>query len=430
MTYVYILIIILLIILNILLFLAYYRKKQEEKSYKQLKNEIAKSIDLNIKNPVNDFLLHQLNFFIQNLQEKYKSEKNKRRNIFSILDNLSEGVILVSINHDEIIRVDFANSFAKNIFNTEEFVGRTLTEVIDNHNLIELALKSFKINDNVDEDISFYYPEKKYFRCQVKSIGVENYRVIILLDITKEKNLENLRREFLTIMSHEMRTPLSVISGYLETVLNEPNLDEEIYISLKKVEEETSRLTRMFNDLLDIERLEKNIGEEKRFVYFNFSNTIKRAYDFFKIVSDNLFVEFEKQVEEDIYIFGNEDRLLQVVYNILDNSFKFTSLKEKGQKKVWLRLYQSSNEVILEIEDTGIGIPSKEMKKIFNLFYRVDKSRTRQVPGLGIGLYIVKTILESHGARIYLDSEENNGTLFQIIIPTNKNALNRTEKSF
>jgi two-component system phosphate regulon sensor histidine kinase PhoR len=393
------------------------RKRREENAHQRFKNEIAKSININIKNPVDDFLLHQLNSYIKNLEEKYKSEKYKRRNIFSILDTLSEGIILVSFNQNEIIRVDFANSFAKNIFTTENFVGRSLTEVIDNHNLIELTLKSFKTNKDMEEETSFYYPEKKYFRCQVKSINVENYRVIILLDITKEKNLEDLRREFLTIMSHEMRTPLSVISGYLETILHEPNLNEEIYQPLKKIEEEISRLTRMFNDLLDIERLEKNIGEEKRFVFFNFSNTVKRAFDFFKIVADKMSIEFEEEIEDDLYVFGNEDRLLQVVYNILDNSFKFTALKEKGEKKVWLRLYKNDDNIILEIEDTGIGIPSKELKRIFDLFYRVDKSRSRQVPGLGIGLYIVKTILDNHNARIYLDSEENNGTLFQVILP-------------
>jgi two-component system phosphate regulon sensor histidine kinase PhoR len=134
-------------------------------------------------------------------------------------------------------------------------------------------------------------------------------------------------------------------------------------------------------------------------------------------------IEFEEQIEDDLYVFGNEDRLLQVVYNILDNSFKFTALKEKDEKKVWLRLYKDDNDktIILEIEDTGIGIPSKELKRIFNLFYRVDKSRSRQVPGLGIGLYIVKTVLDNHNARIYLDSEENNGTLFQVILPIKTN---------
>ncbi len=126
-------------------------------------------------------------------------------------------------------------------------------------------IQSFKENEDLEEDILFYYPEKKiFFNCKVKSINVENYRVIILADITKEINLENLRKEFLTIMSHEMRTPLSVINGYLEILLNEKGLDPKIHSYLRKIEEETARLTRMFNDLLDIQRLEKAVGEEKK----------------------------------------------------------------------------------------------------------------------------------------------------------------------
>jgi two-component system phosphate regulon sensor histidine kinase PhoR len=89
-------------------------------------------------------------------------------------------------------------------------------------------------------------------------------------------------------------------------------------------------------------------------------------------------------------------------------------MKEKGEKNVYVRLYKESSNVVLEIEDTGIGIPSKELEKIFDMFYRVDKSRTRQVSGFGLGLYIVKSILDKHNAGVYLESEENNGTLFRI----------------
>ena len=179
-------------------------------------------------------MLHQLNHHINSLEEKYKLEKYKRRNIFSILDTLSEGVILVSSKGPDIARIDFANNVARYLFNSEDYVGRSLTAVIDNHNLVDLVIQSFKENEDLEEDILFYYPEKKIFNCKVKSINVENYRVIILADITKEINLENLRKEFLTIMSHEMRTPLSVINGYLEILLNEKGLDPKIHSYLRK----------------------------------------------------------------------------------------------------------------------------------------------------------------------------------------------------
>jgi two-component system phosphate regulon sensor histidine kinase PhoR len=124
------------------------------------------------------------------------------------------------------------------------------------------------------------------------------------------------------------------------------------------------------------------------------------------------------EIDDDIYIKANEDRILQVIYNLVDNALKFTSLKKTSEKNVWMKLYQEKNEekdeVVLEIEDDGIGISSKEIQKIYDMFYRVDKSRTRQIGGFGLGLYIVKTILDKHNARIYLESEENNGTLFKI----------------
>ena len=424
---IYIFVIVLLIVLNVITLYLYFKKRKNEKSYKKFKDEIAKILNININNPLDDFLLHQLNHHINTLEEKYKLEKYKRRNIFSILDTLSEGVILVSSKGPDIARIDFANNVATYLFNSEDYVGRSLTAVIDNHDLVDLVIQSFKKGEDLEEQILFYYPEKRYFNCKVKSINVENYRVIILTDITKEINLENLRKEFLTIMSHEMRTPLSVINGYLEILLNEKELDPKIHSFLRKIEEETARLTRMFNDLLDIQRLEKAVGEEKKFEVLNFSNTVKKAYDFFKIAAKKSNIDFVADIEDNIYILGNEDRLLQAVYNILDNAFKYTALKEKGDKKVWLRLYRENNEVIFEIEDSGIGIPSKELKKIFNIFYRVDKSRTRQVPGFGLGLYIVKTILDNHGARVFLDSEENNGTLFRVIFPVHSDNIYERE---
>ena len=135
------------------------------------------------------------------------------------------------------------------------------------------------------------------------------------------------------------------------------------------------------------------------------------------MLSDEMGIELISEIEDNIKITGNDDRILQAIYNLIDNAIKFTAMRNSEEKTVWIRLYKDSenkNEVILEIEDTGIGIPSKELQKIFDMFYRVDKSRTRQISGFGLGLYIVKLILDNHKARLFLESEENNGTLFRI----------------
>ncbi|HQO12175.1 MAG TPA: ATP-binding protein [Petrotogaceae bacterium] len=400
---------------GIMLAIVYFRQMKAIDSYKKLKEELCRILDININNPSDDFLLHQTNLKYKSLVERYESERVRRKNLYSIMNNLEEGVIVVSIYQSDIIKVDFANDFSKRIFTIDDYVGRSIVEIVDNHSLIDLILKSYKLQSDEEEELLFYSPEKRFYKCKVKMMSIDdNGRIVLLSDITKEKNLENLRKEFLTTMSHELRTPLSVMNGYLETILMDNHLDKGLEKMLKIIEDETARLTRLVNDLLDLGRLEKSLTDSTNIKEINISNITKKVFEFFKLLSEGLDVSLTAEVANNLKIKGDEERIMQAVYNIVDNALKFTSMKEKGEKNVYVRLYKESSNVVLEIEDTGIGIPSKELEKIFDMFYRVDKSRTRQVSGFGLGLYIVKSILDKHNAGVYLESEENNGTLFRI----------------
>jgi two-component system phosphate regulon sensor histidine kinase PhoR len=400
---------------GVMLAAVYFRQMKAIDSYKKLKEELCRILDININNPSDDFLLHQTNLKYKSLAERYESERVRRKNLYSIMNNLEEGVIVVSIYQSDIIKVDFANDFSKRIFTIDDYVGRSIVEIVDNHSLIDLVLKSYKLQSDEEEELLFYSPEKRFYKCKVKMMNIDdNGRIVLLSDITKEKNLENLRKEFLTTMSHELRTPLSVMNGYLETILMDNHLDKGLEKMLKIIEDETARLTRLVNDLLDLGRLEKSLTDNTNIKEINISNITKKVFEFFKLLSEGLDVSLTAEVANNLKIKGDEERIMQAVYNIVDNALKFTSMKEKGEKNVYVRLYKESSNVVLEIEDTGIGIPSKELEKIFDMFYRVDKSRTRQVSGFGLGLYIVKSILDKHNAGVYLESEENNGTLFRI----------------
>ena len=400
---------------GVMLAAVYFRQMKAIDSYKKLKEELCRILDININNPSDDFLLHQTNIKYKSLAERYESERVRRKNLYSIMNNLEEGVIVVSIYQSDIIKVDFANDFSKRIFTIDDYVGRSIVEIVDNHSLIDLVLKSYKLQSDEEEELLFYSPEKRFYNCKVKMMNIDDSgRIVLLSDITKEKNLENLRKEFLTTMSHELRTPLSVMNGYLETILMDNHLDKGLEKMLKIIEDETARLTRLVNDLLDLGRLEKSLTDSTNIKEINISNITKKVFEFFKLLSEGLDVSLTAEVANNLKIKGDEERIMQAVYNIVDNALKFTSMKEKGEKNVYVRLYKESSNVVLEIEDTGIGIPSKELEKIFDMFYRVDKSRTRQVSGFGLGLYIVKSILDKHNAGVYLESEENNGTLFRI----------------
>ncbi|WP_217671808.1 cell wall metabolism sensor histidine kinase WalK [Marinitoga sp. 1138] len=404
-----------------------------KKETSKLKSSISRVLSISASDPATEFLVHSLEEKIKDLNKKMDIEKRKRKNIYSILNNISEAIMLVFYNEssDRLI-LDYANKGAQNLFITSDFLGKTLSEILEDHTLIDLILKSYRKNENLKEEIIIYSPKKSFFNCEIKKVTLDteheqNYRIVILRDITKEKELDLMRREFLTVMSHELKTPLTAIHGYAETLLmSDENMSPQAIRFLRIIEDESSRLTRLINDLQDISRLERK-DYEYHFKELNISNLIKKVYMIFESLVKDMDVKLYLDIEKELIITGDEDRLMQVAYNILDNAVKFTYIKENGPKEIFIRLYSGKeDEIIFEVEDTGIGIPERERNKIFNLFYRVDKSRSRQIPGTGIGLYIVKQILEKHRAYIEVDSEEQQGTLIKIIFKGR--SLNETSR--
>jgi two-component system phosphate regulon sensor histidine kinase PhoR len=409
------------LVFSILLYLIFTNFLTIKNENIKIKSALSKVLSISANDPATEYLIHSLEEKINGINKKLELEKIKRNNLYSILNNISESIMLVFYSEDSnALILDYANKSAQSLFISDNFLGKKLSEILEDHNIIDIILKSYRLDENISEEIIVYSPKKSFFHCEIKKIFLEseknqNYRIVVLRDITKEKELELMRREFLTIMSHELKTPLTVIHGYSETLLmSDEKLSPQALRFLNIIEDESSRLTRLINDLLDISRLERR-DYEYSFKEVNISNLVKKVYMIFNSLTKDMDIKLNLDVDDDLIINGDEDRLMQMLYNILDNSVKFTHIKDSGEKEVYIRLYGYDDEVILEVEDTGIGIPERERNKIFNLFYRVDKSRTRQVPGTGLGLYIVKQILEKHRAYIEVDSEENQGTLFKII---------------
>ena len=140
---------------GIMLAVVYFRQMKAIDSYKKLKEELCRILDININNPSDDFLLHQTNLKYKSLAERYESERVRRKNLYSIMNNLEEGVIVVSIYQSDIIKVDFANDFSKRIFTIDDYVGRSIVEIVDNHSLIDLILKSYKLQSDEEEELLF-----------------------------------------------------------------------------------------------------------------------------------------------------------------------------------------------------------------------------------------------------------------------------------
>lgn len=217
------------------------------------------------------------------------------------------------------------------------------------------------------------------------------------------------RNEFLGNVAHELRTPIFAIQLSLETLLDGAINDENVNVDfLNRAFIQTKRLTELVDDLISISKFETGLKMSRR--YFGIVNAIGKTIEELKTLAEkkNITLEFNPSNAEGITVFGDEQRLQQVLVNLIDNAIKYTQIN--GSIKIYLEV--NDKEVFVNIEDTGIGIPPKDLKRIFERFYRVDKTRSREIGGSGLGLSIVKHILEAHSSRITVESELNKGSKF------------------
>lgn len=218
------------------------------------------------------------------------------------------------------------------------------------------------------------------------------------------------RNEFMGNVAHELRTPIFAIQLSLETLLDGAINDDAVNLDfLNRAFKQTKRLKSLVDDLISIAKFETGMKMSKR--YFGISNVIHKTIDELKALAENKNVklEFDSSSINGVSVFGDEERLQQVLVNLIDNAIKYT--QDSGIVKVSLDVKEK--EVIVNIEDNGIGIPKKDLPRIFERFYRVDKTRSRDIGGSGLGLSIVKHILEAHSSSIKVESEESKGTKFE-----------------
>ena len=237
--------------------------------------------------------------------------------------------------------------------------------------------------------------------------------MVVILDITKQENIENSRREFVANVSHELKTPITTIKTYIETIM-ENELDKETEKGfLDVVNKESDRMTRLIGDLLTLSKLDNKIILANR-DYFNVTELINSVVTNMKIEAEKHGHQLDyHEMNELPLLFMDKDRLEQILINIISNSIKYTP--ENGQIDVYARAMYGN--IYIKIKDTGIGIPKKDLERIFERFYRVDKARSREEGGTGLGLAISKEMINAFGGDIYIESEQNKGTEVCIVLP-------------
>lgn len=231
-------------------------------------------------------------------------------------------------------------------------------------------------------------------------------------DIEYLQRLQKVRTQFLANVSHELRTPIFAIQGYVETLLNGAVHDEKVNMHfLEKADQHTVSLSNLLNDLIDISMIES--GEMRlSYRYFKINELINQ------VIQENRKTAEDKNLElkyiparSEIEVFGDKDKLKQVLVNLVQNSIKYT---EKG--KVELLVAEENKHARIIVKDTGIGIPEEYLDRIFERFFRVDKARSRSIGGTGLGLAIVKHIIEAHNSKVAVSSKVGEGSEFSFLL--------------
>ncbi|ABQ47151.1 PAS/PAC sensor signal transduction histidine kinase [Thermotoga petrophila RKU-1] len=399
-------------VLFVLLFLVFRKRLSEYRIFIEKLSDMLGEKDVP---PL--YLFERLKKYVDNLKETISRVEVSRDNFLTILNSLSEPIFIL----DREGKITFLNEIARELvqgrINPE---GRPYYEIFEDYYISEMVEETIKSEEPQEGTLVTYVGnEKKYFHVKVIPVELKSgdkIFVILFHDVTKERKLDEMRREFIATVSHELRTPLTSIHGYAETLLEDDLEDKELVKRfLKIIEEESARMTRLINDLLDLEKMEESeVNFEMKDV--DLCEVIEYVYKIIQPIAEENEVDLVVECE-DVVVRGNKERLIQMLLNLVDNAVKYTSLKEKGEKKVWVRAYDTPDWVVLEVEDTGPGIPKEAQSRIFEKFYRVDKARSRKMGGTGLGLTIVKTIVDKHGGRIEVESEINQGTVMRVFLP-------------
>ena len=366
-----------------------------------------------------DELGQTLNNLSKTLSKRMRQLERNHNELLVVLEGMKEGVI--AVDGSDCIR--FANEAVCRMFsldvNRDE--GRPIWEVLRNQMIETTVHKARKSDEPFHGKIELLTPHEQHLSLSASAIPSSSHSsssknpgvIIVFHDITEIHRLENMRRDFVANVSHELKTPLASIQAFAETLIDGAIHDEDNnMLFLTRIVEQSDRLNLLIQDLLSIARLESgdNVTD---FATVDLTEITQRCLNDHRshAAKKNITLVFNQS--DSVWVFAEADGLTQILDNLVDNALKYTP----ADGTVTVNIQAEPQTVHLKVTDTGIGIPVDHQDRIFERFYRVDKARSRQLGGTGLGLAIVKHLVNAFGAEVDVISAANQGTTFQITFP-------------
>ena len=362
-------------------------------------------------------LAETVNTMAQELQGQIARIQRDKAEREAILSGIADG--LIALDRDQ--RILFINSPARQLLSVPagRVKGMLLSELCDNEAVASLLEQSAETDEAVHSETFVAGPdgERQVELSAVPLAGEGGRRrgsVLVLRDVTELRHLEAVRRDFVSNVSHELKTPLTAMRGYVEAVLDDEDMStDQRVVFLQKARLNTERLTSIVSDLLSLSRLE---SEERELSFEPLE--VREVLD--AVLSDSMDLAESRQVRLELESDGSnplaradETALHMAASNLVSNAIQY-SPQETGH--VRLRLTSTPEEVWIEVVDNGPGIPVDEQERIFERFYRIDKARSRKLGGTGLGLAIVRHVMAAHGGRVELESSPGQGSRFRLIL--------------
>jgi len=392
-----------------------------QKAIQLVSGTLNREVQINSKDELGSLskAIGEMGIQLRNKIEEISKEKDYLQ---TILKGMMEGVLVV----DGRGRILMVNDALRNLLSfSSDVADKMPLEVIRNAELEAAITSVVREGKNKVLELNVTVPGGRILEVNVVGIlpssnstgadgeGVRG-AIAVFHDITRLKELEIIRQDFVANVSHELRTPLTTIKGYAETLLEGALKEEVAFQFVQVIKRHTDRLTKIVEDLLMLSKIESKEFQLK-IEFISLPDFINDVIDFVKEAAEKKEISIsQSKITSSQAVGADRNYLEQIFINLLDNAIKYT---HEGGKVTISAIEKDKREIQFSIEDDGMGIPREDIPRIFERFYRVDKGRSQELGGTGLGLSIVKHLVQAHGGRVWVESQLGEGSTFYFTLP-------------
>jgi len=368
-------------------------------------------------------LVDTMNWMAEQLNDRITTAERQHQQLDAVFASMVESVVAVDPS-ENVISINQAAADLLNV-KPSEIQGKNIKEFVGKGDILHFINRTMSGYKTIEEDIVFRDQGNKVRYLQahgtrLRNLGGQHYGALIVLnDITRLQKLEEVRRDFVANVSHELKTPITSIKGFVETLLDgalEDSQDTKRFLEI--INKQADRLNSIVEDLLTLSRLEQEGKDKAELIFQNESlcEILQSAIDVCIVDAEDKNIEVQLTCPKDFFVYVNGPLLEQAIINLVMNSIKYSN----EESKVLVDASRENGGTVISVKDFGVGIAAEHLPRLFERFYRSDKARSRKLGGTGLGLSIVKHIVQAHEGNVTVDSTPGKGAVFSIQLSGNR----------